>query len=64
MNHSPLIVKIDKNEECGDGGDESDDQKDCGEGGKRAHSEQELDESEEAKPRLRHAKTAMGVGNN
>lgn len=66
-NHSPFLVKIDKNEECGDGGDESDDQKDCGEGGKHAHSDQEQDGSDEVKPPARHAKTAMGVvrgGNN
>lgn len=54
-------MKIDKNEECGDGGDESDDEKDCAEGGKRAHSDQELDGSDEVKPPVRHAKTVMGV---
>jgi hypothetical protein len=61
-------VKIDKNEECGDGGDESDDPgKDCGEDGKCAHSDQEADGIDEVKPPARHAKTAMTVvrgGNN
>ena len=67
MNRSPFLVKIDKNEECGDGEDESDDQKDCGEGGKRAHSDPDLDGSDEVQAPLRHAKTVMGVvrgGNN
>jgi len=53
------IVKIDKNEECGDGGEESDDQDEGAH--KKTISDQDPEALEEIRtmPALRHAKTAL-----
>ena len=58
------VVKIDKNEECGDGGDESGEETREGEdqmqGSQREGGEGAVEDMKGGSPMMRHAKTAMG----